>query len=161
MYQSLLEADLIGFKKILISLFASITTSLVSGITLESHLNLKHPYNNYVNNNILSYEGYYASVIYAYLSSLGLNIIAEDVTNKGRIDLTIILNDKVYILEFKVLNSTPKTNTALKQIQEKKYHEKYLSKYDEIYQIGIIFNEKKKNIVKFNHKSIKSNKLNH
>ncbi len=136
-YQSLLDANLKEFKKVLIALFASI------------------PYNNYVNNNILSYEGYYASVIYACLSSLGLNIIAEDVTNKGRIDLTVILNKKVYILEFKVLNSTPKTNTALNQIIKNNYHEKYMDKYKEIYQIGIIFNEKKRNIVKFNHKKVK------
>jgi hypothetical protein len=134
--KALSTEDLINLKEVLFSLFASI------------------PYNNYTKNNISSYEGYYASIIYVYFLSLGLNIIAEDVTNKGRIDLTVILNDKVYILEFKVLNSTPKTNTALKQIQEKKYHEKYLSKYNNIYQIGIIFNEKKRNIVKFDYKKV-------
>jgi len=84
LYNALKEANLEEFKNTLISLFASI------------------PYNNYVKNNIASYEGYYASVVYAYLASLGLPIIAEDVTNKGRIDITIIFKEKVYIIEFKV-----------------------------------------------------------
>lgn len=48
-YTDLTSADLAGFKKTIISLFASI------------------PYTNYVNNTISSYEGYYASVLYAYL----------------------------------------------------------------------------------------------
>jgi len=33
---------------------------------------------------------------------LGLDIIGEDVTNKGRIDLTVRLDNVIYILEFKV-----------------------------------------------------------
>jgi hypothetical protein len=38
----------------------------------------------------------------------------------------------------------------LEQIIRKKYHEKYIHKYSKVYQIGIIFSKKKKNIVKFN-----------
>jgi len=34
--------------------------------------------------------------------SLGLRLIAEDTTSKGRVDLTIVLPGKVYINEFKV-----------------------------------------------------------
>ena len=77
------------------------------------------PYNNYVNNTISSYEGYFASVIYAYLASLGLDLVAEDVTNKGRIDLTIKLAETIYIIEFKVDGK----GKALEQIKEKNYHE--------------------------------------
>jgi len=133
--KALKEANLEEFKNILISLFASI------------------PYNNYVKNNIASYEGYYASVIYAYLASLGLPIIAEDVTNKSRIDLAIKFENKIYIIEFKVKkdidNVQNKENIALKQIKEKKYYEKYLNENKEIYLIGIVFDENERNIVKF------------
>jgi hypothetical protein len=45
-------------------------------------------------------------------------------TNKGRIDLTIKLGDKIYILEFKTEKSGKK---PLEQIKEKGYHEKYTS----------------------------------
>ncbi len=62
------------------------------------------PYNNFSKNNIYEYEGYYASVVYSYFAALGIELIAEDVTNKGRIDLTLKLAGKVYIIEFKVID---------------------------------------------------------
>ena len=102
------------------------------------------PYNNYVNNNISIYEGYYASVVYTYLASLGITIIAEDVTNRGRMDLTLIVNGKVYIIEFKVGEGN-----ALQQIKEKRYFEKYADKYGELFLVGINFDETEKNISKF------------
>ena len=127
LYAALKNGDLGLFKDTLSTLFASI------------------PYNNYVNNSISSYEGYFASVIYAYLASLGLEIIAEDVTNRGRIDLTIQINDNIYILEFKVDGS----GNALAQIKEKKYQQKYLSEGKNIYLIGIDFSSGEKNISRF------------
>ena len=48
------------------------------------------------------YEGYYASLFYAYLKALGLEIVGEDVTNRGRIDLTIKMPNSIIIIEFKV-----------------------------------------------------------
>jgi len=102
------------------------------------------PYNNFANNNIQNYEGYYASVIYVYFQSLGINIIGEDVTNKGRIDLTLKLNDFIYIIEFKVDGTS-----ALQQIKDKKYHEKYMSENKDIFIVGIEFSKKDRNISKF------------
>jgi len=42
------------------------------------------PLDNYRKNTISSYEGFYASVVYAYFASLGLTVIPEDVMNCGR-----------------------------------------------------------------------------
>ena len=128
-YDALVKGDLILFKQSLTSLFSSL------------------PYNNYVNNTISNYEGYYASVVYTYLASLGLKIIVEDVTNRGRIDLTLFINNKVYIIEFKVAKEND-TSSALKQIKEKRYFEKYLNSNKEIYLVGIEFNEKERNVKK-------------
>lgn len=114
--------------------FADILSRLFSSI----------PYNNYVNNTIHDYEGYYASVIYAYLASLGLVIIAEDVTNKGRIDLTVRSGEQIYIIEFKVDGE----GKALQQIKNKNYQEKYQSSGKRIYLVGIDFSSKEKNISK-------------
>ncbi len=97
---------------------------------------------------IKGYEGFYASVFYIYLQSIGLHTIAEDITNKGRMDLTAILNDKVYIFEFKVIKDEESLCNALQQIKERRYYEKYKDKYKEIYLIGICFSEKEKNIIK-------------
>ncbi|WP_282755761.1 ATP-binding protein [Desulfuromonas thiophila] len=127
LYLQLQKTDLEGFAQTLKSLFAAI------------------PYNNDVNNTISSYEGYYASVIYAYLASLGLDLIAEDVTSTGRIDLTIRLNDSIYILEFKVDGS----GDALAQIKERNYQQKYLAEGKKIFLIGIDFDSSARNLSAF------------
>jgi len=131
-----LKADLNGLKDALFTLFASI------------------PYNNFTNNKLLEYEGYYASVVYAYVSSIGLEIIPEDITNLGRMDLTIKTpDDKIYILEFKLAEKA--TGDALKQIKEKRYYEKYTD-YKEIYLVGIEFSREKRNIVGYEWEKIES-----
>ena len=104
------------------------------------------PYHNYANSIIQHYEGYYASVVYAYIASLGFPIVAEDTTNKGRVDMSILLPDKVYVLEFKV-DSEP--GKALEQIKQKGYHEKYLADSKKVFLIGIGFDSTEKNIVVF------------
>jgi hypothetical protein len=108
------------------------------------------PYNNYTNNNIQIYEGFYASIIYVYLQALGIEIIGEDVTNQGRIDLTCFIEDKIYIIEFKVTDEDP-----LKQIKEKKYYQKYINNSQlstlnpQIFLVGINFDKNEKNIKNF------------
>ncbi len=102
-------------------------------------------YNNFTANSIQDYEGFYASVVYAYFAGAGFDkIIAEDVTNDGRMDLSVFIDNKVYIFEFKVNKSG-----ALEQIKEKGYHTKYIQSYIEIYIIGVEFNSKKRNLVKY------------
>ncbi len=103
------------------------------------------PYNNYVKNELANYEGYYASVIYTFLSSLGYDTVAEDVTNKGRIDLTLKTKNVIFIFEFKVDSK----EEAIKQIKERKYYEKYQAEDKEIYMIGINFDSELKNIADF------------
>lgn len=125
-YKALLNQNLEDFKEVFKTIFASI------------------PYNNYTKNNLPSYEGFYASVIYVYLQSLGLEIIGEDVTNKGRIDLTVKINNLIYIIEFKV-----GSEDALKQIKEKNYAQKYLNQNKEIYLVGINFDKDERNISEF------------
>ena len=101
------------------------------------------PYENYVNNIISRYEGYYSSVVYVYLKALGYNVVAEDTTNKGRIDLSIKIDKMIVIMEFKVDSK----EDPIKQIKERKYYEKYESEGKEIYFLGIKFDSKERNIV--------------
>jgi len=124
--ESLYYLKLDELKITLISLFASI------------------PYNNYTNNKIFEYEGYYASVIFSYFASLGVRITSEDVTNLGRIDMTMEVNNRIFIIEFKVGG-----NNALAQIKEKNYHQKYLDQGKEIILLGINFDKEIKNISNF------------
>jgi len=69
----------------------------------------------------------------------------EDVTNKGRIDLTIKLNEYIYIIEFKVDGE----GQALAQVKAKGYHEKFLGSGKTIYLVGIDFNADEKNLADF------------
>jgi len=98
-------------------------------------------YNNYTNNDIERYEGFYASVLYACFASIGVDIIAEDVSNKGRIDLTIKACGRTFLFEFKVTDGEP-----LEQIKRMKYYEKYAG---ERYLIGIVFDPKARNVSRF------------
>ena len=127
MHKYLKENDLDGFIGILKSIFSSI------------------PYTNYANNIISRYEGYYSSVVFVYLMALGYEVILEDITNKGRIDLTIRTKDKILIIEFKVdIEESP-----IEQIKNKKYYEKYLKENKPIYLIGMKFDSKERNIVTY------------
>jgi len=110
------------------------------------------PYQNYANNIISKYEGYYSSVIFVYLMALGYEVIAEDITNKGRIDLTLKTKDKILIIEFKVDSQ----ENPLAQIKKKKYYEKYLKDNLPIYLLGIKFESKEKNIVAWEVEKIKT-----
>ena len=98
-------------------------------------------YNNYTNNDIDRFEGFYASVLYAFFVGFGMDIIAEDVSNKGRIDLTLMAGGRTFLFEFKVTEGEP-----LEQIKKMKYYEKYGG---ERYLIGIVFDPKARNVSRF------------
>ena len=127
LYKLMASSNLDGLEQVLKSLFSSIA------------------YNNFSKNTIQNYEGFYASVIYAYFAGAGFDEVkAEDATNHGRIDLSVFIDDKVYIFEFKVNQSG-----ALEQIKNKNYHEKYKANFSEIYLVGIEFNSQERNLVDY------------
>ena len=76
-------------------------------------------------------------------------MIAEDTTNHGRIDLTVFQKNKVFIIEFKVLDENSKQGTALAQIKAKNYQQKYLSDDKDLFLIGMEFDKTERNIVVF------------
>ena len=104
------------------------------------------PHDWFRKNNIAEYEGFYASVFYAYFTALDLNIRVEDATNHGRIDMTVLFEQRCYIFEFKVIDGRSKHNSALEQIKAKRYAEKYAADFSETYLIGVEFNRADKNI---------------
>ncbi len=55
--------------------------------------------------------------MYVYLQSLGVDIVVgEDVTNKGRIDLTVKFLNSIYIMEIKVIDEDPLEQIKTKNI---------------------------------------------
>ncbi len=89
-------------------------------------------------------EAYYQLIIYLTLKILGLEIIAEDNTNKGRIDAIIFVPNYIYIIEFKFSSSTKQ---ALLQIKDKKYYEKYLTDNRPICLVGMNFDYENRTVV--------------
>ncbi len=128
LYEQLTAGNMEALKNTLVSLFAGI------------------PYQNFTNNKIADYEGYYASVIYAYLASLGFETIPEDTTQYGSVDMTLKLDDKAYIFEFKAVEKP--TGHALRQIKQRQYYQKYQSNKD-CYLIGIEFGKQERNIIHY------------
>lgn len=132
LYRLLLKNDFEGLKQIFHAFYASI------------------PNNWYNSNNIQDYEGFYASVFYSYFAALGLDVLVEDASNLGRLDMALKFNQQVYLFEFKVVNSRPRGKSkALQQLQDRHYADKYRHLNQPIYLIGVEFSKKDRNIVGF------------
>ena len=106
------------------------------------------PHDWYRKNQLAGYEGYYASVFYSYFAALGLDITVEDSTNKGRIDMTVRFNGRIYLFEFKVVEMVPE-GKALEQLKTKGYADKYRQYGEPISLIGVEFSRESRNIVGF------------
>lgn len=92
------------------------------------------PYNLHINE-----ERYYHSLFQLLGSLLSYNMQSEVMTDKGRIDLVLSSDTHHYIFELK-LNSN--ADVALKQIEDKKYYEKYLLDKKKVVLVGLSFNKK-------------------
>jgi len=88
LYACLSEGDVPGLIAVIRRLFAGI------------------PWQNFRNNDLPTAEGYYASVLYAFFASLNAEIIPEDVSNHGQVDLTVKLADFIYVIEIKLRHPT-------------------------------------------------------
>ncbi len=128
LYELLDEDDIDGLRQLFHAFFASI------------------PHDWYRKNQLAGYEGYYASIFYCYFTASGLTVRAEDATNHGKIDLSVFYKNRCYIFEFKVVELVSE-GSALQQLKEKRYHEKYIHEYDVIYLIGVEFSKDNRNIV--------------
>ena len=110
------------------------------------------PWRNFTNNNLAEYEGYYASVLFAFFASLLVNVIPEDSNNHGQADITIILSHNIYVMEVKVVDNLPEgNNIALEQIIQRKYAEKYRNiKGITVHAVCLVFNKTERNLVQAN-----------
>jgi len=113
--ESLDVGDLQGMLQTLRGLFASI----------PYQLHMKHEY-------------YYHSIFYAMLNLLGFDIAAEVSVSGGRIDATLELSDKAYVMEFKYVDCPADVSPdarqetvekalddGMQQIRDKGYADKY------------------------------------
>ncbi|NBC48488.1 MAG: AAA family ATPase [Gammaproteobacteria bacterium] len=128
--QCLRAVDFDGMKSAIAALFASIPTDW------------------YRNNPIAQYEGFYASVFYSHLAALGLDLVPEDASNHGRLDLRLRFNGQIWLFEFKVVELAPE-GAALAQIKDRNYADKYCAEGLPIHLIGIEFSREERSLVGF------------
>ena len=137
LYDSLMNADLPALEQTIRRLFSAIG------------------YRNFTNNPMAEYEGYYASVLYAFFAAIDGDIIPEDISNRGQADLTVKLGKNIYIMEIKVAaaagsETDEKSNPALTQIKERAYADKYIGIPDKsVYELGIVFDPELRNLSAF------------
>ncbi len=131
LYDALSVGNLSSFEQHIRSLFAGI------------------PWRNFTNNPLADFEGYYASVLYAFFASINAQVIPEDITNHGQADMTIIFRNHIYVMEIKVVDSLPDgKNQALEQIVQRNYAEKYRNREGMIvHEVGLVFNKTERNLV--------------
>jgi hypothetical protein len=106
------------------------------------------PHDWYRANPIAQYEGYFASVCYSFLASLGVMIIPEEVTNQGQCDLTVRHGATVWIFELKVVDNDA-TGEALKQLKARDYAAKYRGApgVERVVEVGAEFSKQRRAIV--------------
>ena len=136
LYDHLVAGDLDGVR--------TFTQAMFSGIPTDWHRR----------NKIGDYEGYYASVFYAYFASLPLDsITTEDASSTGRLDMAVRVADQTYLFEFKVVETAPE-GTALQQIKDRRYADKYLADGTPVHLVGIEFSRASRNIVSFDTETV-------
>jgi len=135
LYESLCRGDVAGMVAVIKRLFAGI------------------PWRNFTHNKLPESEGYYASVLYAFFASLNAEIIPEDLTNRGQVDLTVKLEGYTYVMEFKREHRSGTAtevgpNQALEQIRERGYSEKYRGEPGKgLFEVGLVFSGEARNLV--------------
>ncbi|MTW23158.1 ATP-binding protein [Allochromatium palmeri] len=149
LYDSLTRGDLDGLVASIKRVFAGIL------------------WRNFTGNALPESEGYYASVLYAFLASLNAEIIPEDLTNHGQADLTVRIAGYTYVMEFKLERGAAASkgvaeetedaaeaepaevaNPALAQIQARGYSEKYRGAPGRgLFEVGLVFGSTARNLI--------------
>ncbi|SEP88583.1 PD-(D/E)XK nuclease superfamily protein [Ectothiorhodospira magna] len=123
---------------------------------LETHLRALYaalPHDWYRNNPIARYEGHYASVFYSHLAALGLNIVVEDASNTGKVDMTVDFNGHIWLFEFKVVEQVPE-GKALQQLKDRGYGDKYRGQGKPVHLVGVEFSRQQRQVVGFECESV-------
>ena len=106
------------------------------------------PYEWFTNNDIANYEGYYASVFYSYFAGLGLDVTVEDSTNRGRLDMALRFEDRIYIFELKVVEQAGE-GAAMAQLKDRNYADKYRDGKTKVCLVAVEFSSESRNIESF------------
>ena len=94
------------------------------------------------------FHAFFASVFYSYFAALGYDIAVQESSSHGRLDMAVRTAGHVYLFEFKVAEMAP-PGSALAQLQERRYADKYRATGEPIHLIGVEFSRATRNITAF------------
>ncbi|MEM0991676.1 MAG: AAA family ATPase [Bacteroidota bacterium] len=89
------------------------------------------------------WEGYFHTIIYLVTTFMNLNVQSEITKHKGRLDLLIEADEHLYLMEFKLDEST---ENAIEQIKHRKYAAAYQNSPKVVHLVGINFSKKERNV---------------
>ncbi|MCL2850340.1 MAG: ATP-binding protein [Micrococcales bacterium] len=112
------------------------------------------PHDWYRSNEIAQSEGYYCSVFYAFFASAGLETITEDTSNAGRLDLAVRHAGQVFLFEVKTDAQPP--GSALAQIEDRGYADKYRAQGVPIHLVGVEFSREQRTLTHLETRTITS-----
>ena len=104
------------------------------------------PHNWFRNNDIARYEGFCASCFYMFFASCCTLVRPEDVSTQGQVDLVIGEEGNIFIFEFKMKRAGD-AQSALKQIREKRYADKYRAEAKQLFEVGVSFDGETREVV--------------
>ena len=88
-------------------------------------------------------EHHFHAMLYTLFVSFGADVVAEDLSAKGRADITLKMPKGIYILELKYDDSA---DAALQQIADRGYAQKYTMDGRPITCVGLSFSSTEWNI---------------
>ncbi|MCY4287994.1 MAG: AAA family ATPase [Aestuariivita sp.] len=98
------------------------------------------------------YEAWYASLLHMCFRAIGVDVRSEDVSSRGRADMVVLTEGQVFILEFKMAEGANALETALDsalaQMRERGYAEKYWDRREAIHLVAIAFDREERKLLK-------------
>jgi len=91
-------------------------------------------------------EHHFHAMLYTLFVSFGADVVAEDLSAKGRADITLKMPKGIYILELKYDDTA---DNALRQIDERGYASKYALDGRPVIKVGLAFSSKERNITEW------------
>ena len=106
------------------------------------------PHEWHTKNEMARYEGYYASVFYAYLQGTGLDVRAEESSAAGRADVAVVLDDAAWVFELKI-DERASEGAALAQLRDRGYADRHRRHGRRVHLVGMHFSEGSRTVTAF------------
>ena len=109
------------------------------------------PHQWYDSSDIDRFEAHYASMLYLTFRAIGLDLVVETPSSRGRADMVVFHGGKVFVLEFKMVGEGQKPEAALdramKQMRDRGYADKYRDRGERIHLVAAVFGRGERNLL--------------